>query len=54
MRDGSEYRVVGGLHPVVASQRLSTFVRNNCTLEGEHLWIVTGPNMGGMLLISVH
>ncbi len=47
MVDGCGFKVVGGVHPVVASQQLSTFIKNDCILDVHPQWIVTGPNMGG-------
>jgi DNA mismatch repair protein MutS len=43
--------IKGGRHPVVEAalaKEGQTFVANDCALsEGERLWLVTGPNMGG-------
>ena len=44
--------MVGGLHPVVASQQDAMFVTNNCNLNNHSLWLITGPNMGGMHVLS--
>lgn len=45
--DGNRFSVANGVHPVVASQQLLTFVGNDCKLDEKLMWIVTGPNMGG-------
>ena len=45
--DESVFSVSGGVHPVVASSQLTTFVSNDCYMQPHRLWIVTGPNMGG-------
>ncbi len=43
--------IVGGRHPVVEAALANngrSFVANDCRLgEGDRLWLVTGPNMGG-------
>ncbi len=43
--------IKGGRHPVVEAALAksgTSFVANDCTLgESDHLWLVTGPNMGG-------
>jgi len=47
---GTEFHVTGGRHPVVeAALRASgdTFVANDCTLNEDRLWLLTGPNMAG-------
>ena len=45
--------MVGGAHPVVSSQQLSSFVTNDCNLNDYKLWILTGPNMGGVLDVDL-
>ena len=45
--DESVFSVRGGVHPVVASSQLTTFISNDCHMQPHRLWIVTGPNMGG-------
>ncbi len=42
------FDVRGGFHPVIASLQLEQFVRNNCNMDQHRLWIITGPNMGGI------
>ena len=41
------FSVAGGEHPVVATLQKGGFVSNNCSMDKQRLWIVTGPNMGG-------
>lgn len=43
------FKVKGAVHPVVSSIQQSTFVSNDCDMDEHRLWIVTGPNMGGMM-----
>ena len=43
----SVFNIQSGVHPVVAMTQLTTFVGNDCHMDNHHLWIVTGPNMGG-------
>ena len=53
MTSGAEFEVSGGRHPVVeeALRRAhQEFIANDCVLgdaSGAHLWLITGPNMGG-------
>ena len=42
------FRVMGGAHPVVGSLQKGAFVSNDCDMSEDNLWIVTGPNMGGV------
>lgn len=46
-----ELNITGGRHIVVEdgmqSKCLEKFTENDCKLSSGHLWIVTGPNMGG-------
>jgi DNA mismatch repair protein MutS len=49
---GTEFKLVGGRHPVVEAalkaQGASGFVANDCELKpGQKLWLLTGPNMAG-------
>ena len=48
---GQELAVTGGRHPVVEAAlaaRGERFVANDCALsQGDRLWLVGGPNMGG-------
>ena len=45
------FRIVRGRHPVVetalTADRSHPFVPNDCNLEPNRLWLVTGPNMAG-------
>lgn len=47
----NELEILGGRHLVVedgiSAKSLESFTSNNCRLSKGHLWIVTGPNMGG-------
>ena len=53
--DESVFSVKSGIHPVVASTQLTTFVSNDCHMQPHQLWVVTGPNMGGEYhCISMH
>ncbi|WP_255449670.1 DNA mismatch repair protein MutS [Shimia ponticola] len=50
LSSGTEFHVKGGRHPVVeAALRASgeSFVANDCTLNDDRLWLLTGPNMAG-------
>ena len=50
VNDPHLFAVEGGSHPVVSCQQKTSFVRNDCIMkDGSLLWVVTGPNMGGML-----
>ena len=45
------FQVEQGVHPVLASSSdpLSHhFVSNDCSLDPHRLWVLTGPNMGGV------
>jgi len=47
-KEGKNFCIVQGRHPVVESVRSDEFVANDCMLnEQERLWLVTGPNMAG-------
>ena len=48
MVKGTVFDVRRGAHPVVASLRQGSFVSNDCDMGNHKLWIVTGPNMGGV------
>jgi DNA mismatch repair protein MutS len=45
------FKIVRGRHPVVeaalAADHAQSFVPNDCDLEPDRLWFVTGPNMAG-------
>ncbi|MEL6946329.1 MAG: DNA mismatch repair protein MutS [Pseudomonadota bacterium] len=52
--DGLDFAIVAGRHPVVEQSlraaAANPFVPNGCDLSGVetgHLWLLTGPNMGG-------
>ncbi|MGQ0558438.1 MAG: DNA mismatch repair protein MutS [Sphingosinicella sp.] len=49
--DDAGFEVIGGRHPVVERAlrgEHESFVANDCRLDdGQRLWLVTGPNMGG-------
>ena len=49
--DGNVLEISGGRHPVVEEalgKSGTSFVSNDCTLnDDKHLWLVSGPNMGG-------
>ncbi|MCW3836564.1 DNA mismatch repair protein MutS [Sphingomonas canadensis] len=51
LADHACFEIEGGRHPVVEAAVAASggrFVANDCTLdEGNRLWLVTGPNMGG-------
>jgi len=51
LTEGTEFAVSGGRHPVVEAalaRQGRPFVPNDCRLEdGQRLWLLTGPNMGG-------
>jgi DNA mismatch repair protein MutS len=56
VEDSVVFEICGGRHPVVEAALAATaeasFVANDCDLsvrdsEGQHLWLVTGPNMAG-------
>lgn len=46
--DAPVFRVNGAVHPVVSDIQQGTFVSNDCDMDKHRLWIITGPNMGGM------
>lgn len=43
--------IIGGRHLMVedgiSNRSLEKFTENDCCLESGHLWVITGPNMGG-------
>ena len=45
------HRIVGGRHPTVKlglEEEGRAFISNDCSVgEGERIWLITGPNMGG-------
>ncbi len=51
LTDSPCLEIIGGRHPVVESALAKNgerFVSNDCTLsQGNRLWLVSGPNMGG-------
>ena len=49
MVEGTKFEVTGGRHPVVDIMQPDSFVNNDCNLTEKHVWIVTGPNMGGKI-----
>ena len=50
MVEGCGFDVVGGVHPVVANQQQTPFVTNSCNMDTHCLWLITGPNMGGVCM----
>jgi DNA mismatch repair protein MutS len=48
---GTAFEIAGGRHPIVeaalAGAGGSGFVANDCVLEEDRIWLVTGPNMAG-------
>ncbi len=46
---GSGFAVRGGRHPAVEAALSGTgaFVANDCALDDDRIWLVTGPNMAG-------
>ncbi|NDH08138.1 MAG: DNA mismatch repair protein MutS [Gammaproteobacteria bacterium] len=42
-------QIIGGKHPIVAAKCPHLFIANDLTLSHHHahLWMITGPNMGG-------
>ncbi|CCH60347.1 hypothetical protein TBLA_0C05490 [Henningerozyma blattae CBS 6284] len=47
----NKLEIIGGRHLMVedglSSKTLTNFVSNDCNLEKQNLWVITGPNMGG-------
>ena len=48
VNDGRDFCVNNGFHPVVSYLQATDFVENDCHMDQNNLWIITGPNMGGM------
>ncbi|OLL23955.1 MutS 1 [Neolecta irregularis DAH-3] len=49
---GTVHKIINGRHPIVEAglaEKGLMFTPNDCTLEdnGHHIWLLTGPNMGG-------
>ncbi|MBV9861236.1 MAG: DNA mismatch repair protein MutS [Alphaproteobacteria bacterium] len=46
---GTAFSIEGGRHPTVAAALAGTaaFVANDCSLDDDRIWLVTGPNMAG-------
>jgi DNA mismatch repair protein MutS len=45
-----ELEVQGGFHPVVKNflpSNIKEFIKNDCNLLDENIWLITGPNMAG-------
>ncbi|KAL1919130.1 uncharacterized protein VTP21DRAFT_2512 [Calcarisporiella thermophila] len=50
LEDSQRHMVLHGRHPVVEhvlQTRSKMFVKNDCVLDEERVWLLTGPNMGG-------
>lgn len=46
--DAKVFDVTGGRHAVVdALQPDAFFMPNDCRLDEQRMWLITGPNMGG-------
>jgi DNA mismatch repair protein MutS len=46
---GTEFEIRGGRHPTVeaALAGKGAFIANDCVLDDDRIWLVTGPNMAG-------
>jgi DNA mismatch repair protein MutS len=52
LEEGTAFEVLGGRHPTVeaalaAAGDAGGFIANDCVLQEERVWLVTGPNMAG-------
>ncbi len=50
LTEGSEFEIKAGRHPVVEyalSKEHTAFIPNDCNLNDNNLWLLTGPNMAG-------
>ena len=41
------FHVQEGKHPVLSQINKNSFTPNHCQLDGSHIWMISGPNMGG-------
>lgn len=48
VNDSQDFLVDGARHVVVEQNKNKKFIANDCLMpQGEHLWLITGPNMAG-------
>ncbi|KIW16845.1 hypothetical protein PV08_04035 [Exophiala spinifera] len=51
LNNSTSHKIVGGRHPTVKlglEEQGRSFISNNLVLDqNEHIWLITGPNMGG-------
>ena len=46
--------IIKGRHPVVDAIQGGHFVCNDCNMNQHKMWIITGPNMGGVWYVCTY